>query len=604
MGQIRVSDYIAQYLAEKKLNTVFAISGASALRILDSIHHHPELEYYCPHHEQAGIMAAIGHFRITKQPGVMLVTAGPGGTNTVTGIASAFLDSIPLLVFGGQEKLEFLTSPLNLRGKGVQGLNLVEIVKPITKYSVIVSDPKKIRYHLERALFEATSGRPGPVWLDIPQDIQSVFIVPEDLECFVPPEAEATTLEEETQKTISLLKDSKRPLIWAGHGIRLAKAEKEFLSLANKLGVPVLTAWNGADLLPEDHPCYAGRAGTYGNRASNFILQNCDLLIALGTRLAIPQMGYSQKEFARDAKKVIVEIDPQEMEKFTFAIDVPVVGCVGNFIGHLSSALKSTELKMDIASWKDYCRNIRKKYPPVSFDQKQSLPEKINSYHFMDRFTEVLPNDYNIVTDMGTSLTCTHAVFRIKDGQRLVTSTGLGEMGYGLPAAIGVAIASSKQNKKTVMIGAEGSLQMNIQELQTVIHHKLPLKIFILNNDTYLTIRHTEIALFGPDRLSGCTNETGVSFPNLGKVSEAYGFKYFEISSEKSLEENIQKILNTPGPVFCNVFMPQDQFLGPKSAVKVKADGTLFSPPLEDMYPFLEREEFKQNMLIPLIEEK
>jgi acetolactate synthase-1/2/3 large subunit len=598
MSKISVAEYIANFLAEHNLNTIFAISGASDLRLLDSIHQHEKLKYYCPHHEQAGVMAAIGHFRITGQPGVMLVTAGPGGANTVTGIASAFLDSIPVLLLGGQEKSEYLTNNLNLRGKGVQGLNLVEIVKPITKSALLITEPNKIKFYLEKALFEATSGRPGPVWLDIPQDIQAVLVEPSQLEGFIPSKQIQSNWNTQIDKITQLLKKSERPLIWVGHGVRLAKAEKDFLQLLEKLNIPTLTAWNGADIMYETHPCYAGRAGTYGNRASNFILQNCDLLIALGTRLAIPQMGYSSSEFARAAKKVIVEIDPTEMSKFQFEIDVPILGCVGNFIKQWNSILDRNPIQLSIGKWFEYCKTIRLKYPTVTTDEKKPLTSKVNSYHFMEILTNLLPADTNIATDMGTSLTCTHAVFKIKKGQRLVTSTGLGEMGFGLPCAIGVAIASQKENKKTVFVGAEGSFQMNIQEMQTVIHHKLPIKTFMLNNNIYLTIKHTENALFGPNRLSGCSVESGVSFPDLKKIALAYGFNYFEINNNDQIESVVSDVMNCEGPVFCNVFMPDDQFLGPKTAVKVKADGSLYSPPLEDMYPFLDRKELESNMII------
>lgn len=599
MTKISVAEYIANFLAEQNLNTIFAISGASDLRLLDAIHRHKKLKYYCPHHEQAGVMAAVGHFRITGQPGVMLVTAGPGGANTVTGIASAFLDSIPVLILGGQEKSEYLTNNLNLRGKGVQGLNLVEITKPITKSSVLIIEPTKIKYYLEKALYEATSGRPGPVWLDIPQDIQAVLVEPSQLEGFTLPKPTEINWATQIEEINKLLKSSERPLIWVGHGVRLAKGEKEFLKLLEKLKIPTLTAWNGADIMYETHPCYAGRAGTYGNRAGNFILQNCDLLITLGTRLAIPQMGYSQNEFARGAKKVIVEIDPTEMGKFQFKIDVPILGCVGDFIKQWNSSLDNNPIQLSIKNWFDYCVAMRLKYPTVTSEQKRPLTNKVNSYHFMEVLTDLLPADTNIVTDMGTSLTCTHAVFKIKKGQRLVTSTGLGEMGFGLPCAIGVAIASREENKKTVFIGAEGSFQMNIQEMQTLIHHKLPIKTFMLNNNIYLTIKHTEIALFGPNRLSGCSVESGVSFPDLKKIALAYGFKYFEINKADEIETVIMDVMNCEGPVFCNVFMPDDQFLGPKTAVKVRSDGSLYSPPLEDLYPFLDRKELEASMIIP-----
>lgn len=599
MIKITLTDYIANFLAEKNVKTVFAITGASAIRIIDSIGQHPELKYICPHHEQAGVMAAIGNFRKTGQIGVMVVTAGPGGTNALTGVASAYLDSIPLLVLAGQEKSEFLED--NLRGKGVQGLPMAQIASPIVKKSFVIKNTENIQSVMEEAYEIATTGRPGPVWIDIPQDLQtkpievrpmkSVYSVPD------------TIRSSDLNQLLELLYKSHRPLIWAGHGIRLAKGESEFLKLVEKLGIPVLTAWNGADLLYENHACYAGRAGIYGNRSSNFILQNCDLLICLGTRLAIPQRGYDFNEFAATAKKVIVEIDPAEIEKLKFNIDLSIQGCVGSFLKAFNKHFEENTINNpfpEINSWWNYCRSMREKYPAVTPTEKKELPNVVNSYHFMDSLSEHLRSTDNIVTDMGTSLTCTHAAIRLKKGQRLITSTGLGEMGFGLPCAVGVALGALDDGTQTVFIGAEGSLMMNLQEFQTVVHHKLPIKIFILNNNAYLTIFHTENALFGPNHLSACTNESGVSFPNLGKIVNAFGIEYRAIRSAKDFETIIPEVLNYSGPILCDVFMPEDQFLGPKSAVKVREDGTLYSPPLEDLFPYIDSKELEENMISKL----
>jgi acetolactate synthase-1/2/3 large subunit len=596
MNKISIADYIAKFLAEKKLHTIFAITGASAIRVIDSINQHPDLTYYCPHHEQAGVMAGIGNFRKTGQPGVMVCTAGPGGTNMITGVASAYLDSIPFLAFSGQEKTEFLSNPL--RGKGVQGLNLSEVLKPLTKLSIVLKDPKTIKSDLEHAYHEATTGRPGPVWIEVPQDIQTIMIDENSLVGYSAPQKSKSDFSSQVSKTLQLLKSSQRPLIWVGHGVRLAKAEKKFLELVEKLKIPVLTAWNGADLLYEDHPSYVGRAGIYGNRYSNFILQNCDLLIALGTRLAIPQMGYSAEEFASAAKKVVVEIDPTELEKFKFKVDVPVLGCVAEFIDQLNTKVNEDQTTLSVQKWLDYCSGLKKKYPIVTEEEKRPLPNLVNSYHFIDSLSNFLTGNEDVVTDMGTSLTCTHAAIRLKKGNRLITSTGLGEMGFGLPCAMGVGLSSMAEKRKMIFIGAEGSLMMNIQEFQFVAHHKIPMKIFIVNNDAYLTIRHTETALFGPGRLTACTPETGISFPDLGKVAKAFGLEYASISNSSEMNTKIKEVLEMPGPVLCNVFMPKDQFLGPKSAVKVRPDGSLYSPPLEDLAPFLDPAEVKSNMLI------
>jgi acetolactate synthase-1/2/3 large subunit len=396
-----------------------------------------------------------------------------------------------------------------------------------------------------------------------------------------------------------MIRKSERPLLWVGHGIRLSQSVETFRTLLDRLQIPSLASWQAADLIEETHPYYAGRAGTYGQRAGNFAVQNCDLLICLGTRLAIPQMGYVEKEFARAAKKVVVEIDPAEISKFKQPPDLVVQGDVGAFMKALLTQMPKAN-SWNFSNWTHRCIEWRRKYPPCLPAFKDTPKGEVNSYYFIDRLSEQLTAEDVICTDMGTSLTCTHATIRLKWGQRLVTSTGLGEMGFGLPGAIGACFGVNK--RKTIFIGVEGSLQMNLQELQTVIHHQLPLKIFILNNNSYLTIKHTERALFG-ERLSGSSPETGVSFPNLEKISKAYGFTYFKIDDSLRVEDEIRSALSTQGPVFVEVVMPKDQFLGPKSGIKRKEDGSIYSPPLEDLFPFLPREELKANMIVPLLSE-
>ncbi len=605
---MNVAEYIAEFLVKQSVNQIFVISGAANLRMLDAIHRHPQLEYICPHHEQAGAIAAITYFRTSGKPGVMMVTAGPGGTNAITGIASAYLDSIPILILAGQEKSEFMASSNQLRGKGVQGLDMVQVVSTLTKYAVCVTQADTIRYHLERAFFEAYSGRPGPVWIEIPQDIQSVLIDPTKLQSF-DTEKEiiqkslptSSSYQEKALTLLQLLKKSTRPLIWAGHGLRLSRSESIFNQFLQSIEIPVLTAWNAADLLAEEHPLYIGRAGIYGHRAANFAVQNCDLLIALGTRLSIPQIGYSQKEFARSAKKVIVEIDKAEIDKWQEKPDLVIHGDVKSFLMELIDVCHQTKTKLKYPDWKNHCKKWKEKFPPVTDECRKIIPNKINSYHFIDRLSDALNANDIIVTDMGTSLTCTHAAIRIKQGQRLMSSTALGEMGFGLPGAIGACFANEK--KRIIFIGTEGSLQMNIQELQTVVHHQLPIKFFILNNNGYLTIQHTERAIFGSGRLSGCTPETGISFPDFSKLVPAYGLIYKRFTDSQLLDKQIATVLNLEGPVFVDIMMPEDQFLGPKIGLKMTSSGHLLSPPLEDLYPFLSREELKENMIIPLLVE-
>ncbi len=596
---MKVADYIANFLYERGVRDVFAISGASDLRILDAIARDDRLRYICPHHEQAGVMAALTYHRLCGRPAVMLVTAGPGATNTITGVASALLDSIPCIILAGQEKNEFLDPASGLRGKGVQGLDMVSVAKPLTKYAFNVSDPKSIRYHLEKAFYFAYEGRPGPVWLDIPQDIQTVEVDHDTMQAFVPETAEAAPdrYVVAARKFLDLLQGCERPLLWAGNGIRLAGAADTFARVLDKLGIPSLAAWNGADLVPDDHPLFAGRAGTYGQRWANLTLQNCDFIAGLGTRLAIPQRGYVDSEFARAAKKVVVEIDPAEIKKWKISLDLIVEGDVGAFLSALEGELGSYQPNKAIPAWRARIADWRKRYP-TALPEYATLPRgKVNSYHFIDRLSDALAADDVICTDMGTSLTCTHATIRLKKGQRLVTSTGLGEMGFGLPGALGAAFGSGR---RTIFIGTEGSLMMNLQELQTLVHHKLNVKIFILNNNGYLTIKHTEKALFG-ERESGCGPASGVTFPKLDKVAAAFELPYERIDDSAQVDAKIQQVLKSPGAVFCDVFMPEDQLLIPKSAVKTRADGSLYSPPLEDMYPFLPRDELAANMIVPML---
>ncbi len=595
--RMQVVDYIARFLSERGADRIFAISGASNVRLIDAVARRAELAYTCPHHEQAGVMAALAYHRVAGRPAVMTVTAGPGGLNAITGVADAWLDSLPLLVLAGQEKSQFLAD--GLRGHGVQGLPLARMVAPVTKLAATLEDPTQVRALLEKAWHMMHVGRPGPVWLDLPQDLQTARINPDQLEPYLPPAPPPfDDVDAAAALLVELIERASRPLLWVGHGVRLANAVDTLRRVVDRLGVPVLCAWNGSDLLAEDHQLYAGRAGVYGQRAANFALQNCDLIAGLGTRMAIPQRGYEDAEFARAAVKFVVDIDRAELSKWRTPVHHPVHADVGDFLRAVER--QSAPSGDRHGPWRARITAWRGRYPPVTVADREKLPERINSYHFIDRLSAHLPDDAIVVTDMGTSLTCTHAAIRLREGHRLITSTGLGEMGYGLPAAIGAALAAG--GRPVVFIGTEGSLMMNLQELQTWAHLALPIKAFLLNNDAYLTIYHTEMAMFG-DRLSACTPETGVSFPDLAKVVPAFGIGFQELTDSDLLDEVIVETLSAPGPRFVNVRMPSDQFLGPKTAVKVRADGSVWSPPLEDLKPFLSREELAENMLVPLLPE-
>lgn len=603
---MKVSDYISEFLKKQGVDMVFTITGAGNVRMIESIDQ-SGIRYVCPHHEQAALMAAIARYRVSGKPAVCMFTGGPGASNALIAVADAFLDSIPCIIIAGQEKLEFMEPPNIMRGKGVQGLDMVGIMSPVTKFATCLKRSMDIRSVLEQAFYEAHSGRFGPVWIDIPQDLQWVDVDPSELKGFTQPErTQEQAMSEAVARTLELIKGAKRPLLWLGHGIRLSKSEARFREVFDALGVPALVSWQAADLIPDDHLLYVGRAGTYGQRWANLALQNCDLLITLGTRLALPQRGYVDSEFARGAKKVIVEIDPVEMQKFKFPIDVPVIGDVKYFIDELAKQMpvsaSADKPLYWFEDWLQKCKDWRLRYPMSSPPSPKGNVDSqgINSYWFVERLSQYLEPDDIIVTDMGTSLTCTHATIRIKDGQRLVTSTGLGEMGFGLPGAIGAALGAP--NRRVVLLVGEGSLMMNLQELQTLKHLNLPIKIILFNNNGYLTIKHTHNALFNSKGNASATGpESGVSFPNFSKLAPAFDLEYCCISHVDGLDEWISSILGSPKAVLAEVVMPGFQELIPKSALKIRPDGSLYSPPLEDLYPFLSSEELEAQMIIPML---
>jgi acetolactate synthase-1/2/3 large subunit len=599
---MKVSDYIIQFIADLGVKHVFTVAGAGNVHLLDSMRRNSEVQYICNHHEQACAMAMYAYSRATENFGVCIVTTGPGGTNTITGVCSAWVDSIPGLVISGQVKLSDTIGTSGVRQRGIQEINIIEIVKPITKYAVMVQDPQMIRFELEKAVSIAKSGRPGPVWLDIPINIQAAQIDPEKLPGFVPAEVPTgpdDPLIELATQTVQWLNQARRPVLLAGHGIRLAKALPEFQKLIEKLQVPVLTTWNAIDLLPSDDELYAGRPGTYGQRGANFVIQNSDFLLSIGSRLSIPQVGYDYSQFARAAKKVYVDIDPLELNKFSIPADLAIQADAKRFIVALLKILDEKYQPQDFLQWQKRCHDWQKQYP-IDLREYENQQGFVNVFHFISVLSEELSeNEIIIPTASGSGFTSSHQALKIKRGQRCFTSNGFAEMGFDLPGAIGACIALNKP--RVVTVTGDGGVQMNIQELQTIIHHKLPIKLFILNNRGYLTIRHTENALFNGME-SGTGPETGVSLPDMLRLGEVYGFKTYQISTHAHMRETIRTVLDTSGPVLCEVIMDPVQPLTPKTSFKQLADGRMVSPPLEDLYPFLDRKEFLDNMIIPPIE--
>lgn len=600
---MKLSDYLTSFLAQNGIENVFMITGGGAMHLNDSIGSSKELSYYCNHHEQASAMAAEAYARL-KGLGVCNITTGPGGTNTITGLTGAWLDSIPVLFISGQVKRETMMDPMSgLRQLGVQELNIIDIVKPITKYAVVVDDENDIKYHLEKAMYLATTGRPGPVWLDIPLDVQAAKINPETLRGFIPTKKEKTFFDKtlvikQINELRNLLKNAKRPVFLIGGGVRLANAKDEFLQLAEKLQIPVLTGMSSHDLISSSHPLFFGRPGGFGERVGNFVLQNSDFLVSIGSRLHLWIISYDYKNFAREAKKVIVDIDPAELSKPTIRPDIPVQSDAGYFIREWLRQAEKDQV-LEIGEWMRYCKKIRAKYPVV-LPQYKEEKNWVNSYYFTDVLSDLLKQDEVIVTANGTAFTATLQCIKLKKNQRLISNIGCASMGYDLPAAIGACIANDK--KRVICISGDGSIQMNIQELQTIVNYKLPIKIFILNNDGYLAIRNTQDGYF-KSRYYGADKEHGVGLPDMLKIGKAYGIPSMRIRNQRNLMKKIQKILDIEGPVICDIMMSPKQPLIPKVTSEVKADGRVISKPLEDMYPFLDRKEFYKNMITQPIKE-
>jgi len=538
-------------------------------------------------------MAAEGYARTSGRPGVCLVTSGPGGTNAITGTACAWADSVPQIIISGQVYLHQTIGESGLRQLGVQETNIIDLVKPITKYAEMVRDPEDILLHLEKAWDLATTGRPGPVWLDIPGDIQNANIDPDTLKGGQRSaiEIEGNCIEQEVRRVAEWLKSARRPMLHIGQGVRLSKADDLLLKLLDRLSIPVATTWNATDVIDSAHPCFVGRPGVFSERAANFIVQNADLHIAIGTRLPFMVTGYNAKDFAREAKRVMVDIDPKETEKESLDVHLKVVSDAGRFLSSLMELLPE-ENQID-SEWLDRCQTLRKRYPIV--DPQYSLQEKwVNSYYFIHLLSDALDSEASVMTDMGLSFVGTHQAFKIKKGQVVCTNSGHAPMGWGLPAAIGSCVARNGQ--KTICISGEGGLMMNIQELSTAMHHGLPIKLFIYNNGGYLTIKQTQQLGF-EGRLMGADHGSGLSFPSFDLIASAYGFSYCRFSNNRQLEEGLSGFLDSEEAGICELLIDPEQPQIPK-AISVKQEGDRKSVPVyEDLFPFLSSDEFERITL-------
>jgi len=596
---IRLADYVAKFVADSGVDTVFMITGGGAMHLNDAFGLESRLHCIFNHHEQACAMAAEGYARVMGKPAVVCITSGPGGTNTLTGVLGQWLDSIPAVYISGQVRFDktVRSTSLSLRQLGDQESNIVEIVKPITKFSEMVMDPTRIRSSLEKAIHIAKTGRPGPVWLDIPLDVQAAMIDESSLVGYnlkVEEPSNDKKLEEQVSILINRIKSSKRPLILAGAGIRIANAVDEFRNLARLLRVPVQVAWDAIDIFPSDDQLYAGRPSTVGQRSANIIFQNSDLLLAIGCRLNLRQIGYEKDALLREAYIVSVDIDPNELKKPTLDIDLPICADAKDFIAEFARQIAGHDFP-EVIEWKKWCKNELLKFP--AYAQKSTPKVGVDPYFFSLKLSKRFDENEIIVSSNGASCVIPIQVMEMKHNQRHIVNSGCASMGYGLPAAIGASFANGQ--RRVICLEGDGSLQMNIQELETLAYHQLPVKVFIFNNDGYLSIRTTQENYFNGHYVGEGTR-SGVGFPDFVKVAQAYGISASRIKTNRSLEKQIQKILAAEGPYVCEVVMDPGQKFEPRVSSKRMPNGKMVSSPFEDMFPFLLDEELKENMLIPL----
>ncbi len=594
---MKLSDYVWSRLAEAGVRHVFMVAGGGAMHLNDSLGQEERIRYICNHHEQACAMAAEGYSRVTGRIGVLNVTSGPGGINALNGVFGAWTDSIPMLVLSGQVKRETCLryhGLFNLRQLGDQEADIIALAQHLTKYAVFVDDPQQIRYHLERALHLATTGRPGPCWLDIPLDVQAAQIDETALPGYDPAEDplpwDLEALPEHVAEVVERLHRAERPVILAGSGIRQAHAVELFRKLLPELGVPVVLSRTAKDLLPAEDPHYCGRGGIDADRAGNFVVRNADVLLVIGSRLGVRQTGYNWDSFAPGAYRIHVDADPNELTKPSAAAHLPLCYDAGLFLEEMRRQLESAPGPVR-GQWLDWCRALPRRYPGVAECHRECL-SPLNPYHFLEHLFGCLSPEEVVICANGAAFIMACQVADLQPDQRLFFNSGCASMGWDLPAAVGAAVA--QDGKRVVCLAGDGSLQMNVQEMQTAAHHQLPIKLFVLNNHGYLSIRVTQESFFG--RFVGESEASGMSTPDFVQVAGAYGWTAYRLDGEHG-DETIRRTLETPGPVLCEVAVDPRQEFEPRSRSKQLPDGRIISPPLEDMYPFLDREELVDNVL-------
>lgn len=592
MKKIRVSDLITQFLVDKKINDVFLVSGGGIMHLVDAVGKQKGLNYVANRHEQACAIGAEAWARMKNSPSACIVTTGPGGTNALTGAASAWMDSIPVLIISGQVRTGILADYSKHRQIGPQEINIVDMAQPITKYAKTILDPKSVLYELEKAFSLATEGRPGPVWLDIPLDVQAAIIETTHLKRYHPQKKKnLSPTQKEIETVLDLLENAKRPILILGNGVRLAHAEKVLEKFVKKIGAPILLPYNGMDLIPENHPLLMGKFGPVGQRRGNFALQNSDFVLSVGAGLSIASTGFDFKNFAPQAKIVSVNIDKNEMKKPTIKIDYAIEADAKAFIETFLQQTEKSSFEYD-PKWKKVCKHWKEKYPSIvpSFFKEKKY---VNTYVFFDQLSDLLTAKDAILTGNSLDAVCLYQAFKVKKGQRAFTNANLGSMGWGLPASIGACLARNK--KRTILVTGDGSIQFNIQELATIAYYQLPIKIFVVNNEGYESIRTTQESHFSGNYV-GSDKNSGVNNPKFKALAFANSLPYVKINNNSEIHKKIIDVLNIDGPVLCELHVDPQQHREPKAASFKKPDGSMESRPLEDMSPFLPREEMQENM--------
>lgn len=605
---IRLADYVANFLVEHGVTDVFSVVGGGAMHLNDALGHNTELHVTYNHHEQACAIAAEAYARLDNKIAAVCVTTGPGGTNALTGVLGGWLDSIPMFIISGQVRYDTTAryaeriTGAKVRALGDQEYDIVKSVQNMTKYSTMIENPEDIRYALEKAWHLATSGRPGPVWIDIPLNFQGASIDTENLKGYdpaeddmnLPPEVGMDVIKEVIEK----IQKAKRPVLHAGYGIRLSGAYDIFRRVIKKLNIPIVTYWNAVDLIETDNDLYCGRAGNMGDRPGNWAIQNADLILAIGTRISIRQVGYDWKTWAREAEVIMVDIDEAELKKHTIHVEMPIWADAKDFLSKLDYMLDEKAIQKD--EWLEICKKWKYDYPVVQDKQREDTEDGANVYAFIDYLSSCLPDNSLTAVSNGACCVVGNQAYVIKKGSRMANNSAVASMGYGLPAAIGTCIGGGR--RETICLEGDGSIMMNLQELQTIITNRLPIKIFLINNNGYHSIRLTQTNLFNDHSKIGIGPESGdLSFPQFSKIAEAFGFDYYAAHNNQEMRDVVDKVINLEGPLFVEIFTDTEQVWEPKSSTKRLDDGSLVSLPLEDLAPFLPREELENIMIIPMI---